>query len=117
MNVLLGLGAALAISLVGNLWLLNSRDAALKDNGTLTTQLGASREVSQMCSASVTKLEEDAQAAKKASQAAVEAARSESKGKQAKGIATLSKERAVPNDECASIDKLLRDWFEERAVK
>lgn len=116
MNPILITGVALAVSLAGNLWLFNSRDNVLKANATLENQVRYSDALSKQCNDSVEVLEKEAAASKKANAKAVEAARRTSQGKQAAGQQTLSTGRSVPTDECASIDRLVDDWYTRRAA-
>jgi hypothetical protein len=117
MNILLTMGIALAISIAGNLWLFNSRDTALKRVGEITVARNVADETAQICNRSVAQLEADAKAAKAASEQAVAAARDTAKGKQATGLATLSKPRSNPSNDCASIETLTNEWFATRVKK
>ncbi len=110
MNLLLAMGIALAVSIAGNIWLIDSR-------GDIAAQLASSKEVGKMCSDSVGRLEDEAKADKKAATAAVAAARKESKGKQASGMTTLSKAPSNPASACASVDTLVDEWYQMRNTK
>lgn len=115
MNALIGLAIALVISMVGNVWLFNSRDGVIEAKAEIERDLRNSRALEKQCSDSVAILEEEAKARQKANAAALKAAREAAKGKTATGQQTLSTARSVPADECASTEKLLSDWFNQRS--
>lgn len=114
MNILIGLGVALLISLGSNLWLIDSRGDALTKVTVLETDLRNARALEKQCSDSVDALEKEAKAAKVANARALAAARKASEGRQATGQQTLSTGRSVPADECASTEALIDGWFMQR---
>jgi hypothetical protein len=117
MNILTTALVALAISGLGNLWLFNSRGAALKDLEAAKTDLRYSRALAQQCSDSVDALTAEAKAAKEAHAAALALARESAKGLVASGLNTLSAGRSDPADDCASTRSLVDTWYQNRGRK
>jgi len=112
--VMAGLGAALAVSVTGNLWLFDSWQDAKTDAVRATEQRDTANAAAKSCSDGVGKLRDAGETQHKAAMAAIEQARLAA----VKSYKDAEKERtrpqAVPGDACASAEVETREWLQRR---
>lgn len=112
--VMAGLGAALAVSVTGNLWLFDSWQDAEADAVRATEQRDQANTAAKACSDGVGKLRDAGEAQHKAAMAAIEQARIEARKAYGAADAERNRPQAVPGDACASADVETREWLERR---
>lgn len=113
------------IALLGCTWLMSSKltragktiDALRVELATEKSTAQTNFETAKLCSASVTRLHEEATENAARNAVALAAARKAAAAKQSAGLRTLQTPMAVPADQCASIVDLTTTWKASRGVK
>lgn len=108
---------ALAISLLGNLWLFDSRDTAIKKAAIEHQTAQTNLESAKLCSAGVDKLQADQKARDELRSKDRAIAGVQADGKQAEGMKILATPPSAPGDECKSTTDLLTNWHRSRTQK
>lgn len=103
------LSVLLATSLLGNWFLVKSRDAALKDKATAISEKEAAIRDGNQCTARVEELRKSAEEQRKAGQIALAAAQVSAQEFRRRADATLSARPTKPDDLCASALELSRE--------
>lgn len=109
-----GLGALLAASLAGNLWLFDSWQDAEADAVRAVEQRDTANAAAKSCSDGVDKLRTDQETQHKAAMAAIAAARKEAQKAYGAADAERNRQPAVPGDACASAEVETREWLQRR---
>lgn len=112
--VMASLGALLAASAAGNLWLFDSWQDAKDDAVRAIEQRDQANTAAKACSAGVDKLRADQEAQHKAAMAAIEAARRAALKAYGAADAERNRRPAVPGDACASAEVETREWLQRR---
>lgn len=117
MNFLAYVSGALVLSILGNIWLYNSKDD-LRDKLTVANQSARIAGSAAMnCSNSVDQLKREAIDAQREAAEATERAEALARQKTVKGTQTLQRQPSTPGDMCKSTSDLLQQWRRERASK
>jgi membrane protein involved in colicin uptake len=113
----IGLGLALAASMLGNVAAVDAYLHARDDKTTALADLRQVKSAAQACSEATNRLKADADAREEAAKRARDEALGVARLAQENASKLMSKPPAVPGNDCASAKVQINDWLGKRRAK